>query len=75
VGGFKQPPNSLGIDKVFSDAVIYLTRKLKRGRIKTLNFMSVLTSGRHLSARRSIKRIAQYHTQKDIYYKLAKSVD
>ena len=24
-GGFKQPPNSLGIDKVFSDSLIYLT--------------------------------------------------
>jgi glycosyltransferase involved in cell wall biosynthesis len=71
-GGFKQPPNSLGIDKVFSDSVIYLIRKLKRGKIKTLNFLSVLTSGRHLTAKRSFKRINQYFSQKDIYYELAK---
>jgi cellulose synthase/poly-beta-1,6-N-acetylglucosamine synthase-like glycosyltransferase len=71
-GGFKQPPNSLGIDKVFSDSIIYLTRKLKRGKIKTLNFVSVLTSGRHLSTKRNFKRINQYFTQKDVYYELAK---
>ena len=71
-GGFKQPPNSLGIDKVFSDSVIYLIRKLKKGKIKTLNFLSVLTSGRHLTVKRSLKRINQYFSQKDIYYELAK---
>ncbi|MFX1478587.1 MAG: glycosyltransferase family 2 protein [Promethearchaeota archaeon] len=71
-GGFKQPPNSLGIDKVFSDSIIYLIRKLRRGKIKTLNFISVLTSGRHLTVRRSLKRINQYFSQKDIYYELAK---
>ncbi len=73
-GGFKQPPNSLGIDKVFSDSIIYLTRKLKKGKIKTLNFISVLTSGRHLTARRSLKRINQYVTKKEIYYELAKNI-
>ncbi|MFX0186356.1 MAG: glycosyltransferase family 2 protein [Candidatus Hodarchaeota archaeon] len=72
VGGFKQPPNSLGIDKVFSDSLIYQIRKIKKGKIKTLNFISVLTSGRHLTVRRSLKRISQYHLKKDIYYKLAK---
>ena len=73
-GGFKQPPNSLGIDKVFSDSLIYLSRKQKRGKIKTLNFVSVLTSGRHLNIHRSLKRISQYHTKKDIYYQLAKEI-
>ncbi|MFW9898130.1 MAG: glycosyltransferase [Candidatus Thorarchaeota archaeon] len=71
-GGFKQPPNSLGIDKVFSDSLIYQIRKVKKGKIKILNFISVLTSGRHLTVRRSLKRISQYHSNKDIYYKLAK---
>ncbi len=74
VGGFKQPPNSLGIDKVFSDSIIYLTRKLKKGKIKTLNFLSVLTAGRHLSTSRSLKRIGQYHSKKEIYYELAKEI-
>ncbi len=74
-GGFKQPPNSLGIDKVFSDSLIYLIRKMKKGKIKTLNFISVLTSGRHLNMRRSIKRISQYKSQKDIYYELAKEIE
>ncbi len=74
-GGFKEPPNSLGMDKVFSDSLIYLSRKLKKGKIKTLNFTSVLTSGRHLSVERSVKRIRQYHTKKDIYYDLAKKIE
>ena len=74
-GGFKQPPSSLGIDKVFSDSLIYLSRKQKRGKIKTLNFVSVLTSGRHLNIHRSLKRISQYHSKKDIYYKLAKEIE
>ena len=73
-GGFKQPPNSLGIDKVFSDSIIYLIRKLKKGKLKTLNFISVLTSGRHLTVRRSLKRINQYVTKKEIYYELAKKI-
>jgi len=73
-GGFKQPPNSLGIDKVFSDSLLYLIKKFKLGKIKTLNFVSVLTSGRHLSLERSIKRIKQYYSQKDIYYKLARQI-
>lgn len=73
VGGFKQlPSNLLGIDKVFSDSVIHLIRKTKRGKIKTLNFISVLTSGRFLSTRRSIDRIIKYHSEKDIYDELAK---
>jgi len=71
-GGFKSPPNSLGIDKVFSDSLIYLTRKMKKGKVRTLNFMSVLTSGRHLTIKRSYKRVNQYILQKDIYYELAK---
>ena len=71
-GGFKSPPNSLGIDKVFSDSLIYLIRKMKRGKVKTLNFISVITSGRHLTIKRSYKRINQYFSKKDIYYALAK---
>lgn len=71
-GGFKQPPSSLGIDKVFSDSLIYLTRKLKRGKVRTLNFISVLTSARYLTIKRSYKRINLYLTKKDIYYDLAK---
>lgn len=74
-GGFKQPPNSLGIDKVFSDSLIYLIRKIKKGKIKTLNFISVLTSGRHLTIERSLKRISQYSSKKDIYYELAKKIE
>ena len=74
-GGFKQPPKSLGIDKVFSDSLIYLSRKMKRGKIKTLNFIYVLTSGRHLNARRSLKRVSLYHTKKEIYYELAKELE
>ncbi len=74
-GGFKQPPESLGIDKVFSDSLLYLKRKLKRGKIKTLNFISVFTSGRHLTMRRSFKRISQYHSKKEIYYELAKEIN
>ena len=71
-GGFKSPPNSLGIDKVFSDSLIYLIRKMKKGKVRTLNFVSVLTSGRHLTFKRSYKRISQYFLEKDIYYELAK---
>lgn len=71
-GGFKTPPNSLGIDKVFSDSLILLTRKLKKGKVRTLNFISVLTSARHLTVKRSYKRINLYLTKKDIYYDLAK---
>jgi glycosyltransferase involved in cell wall biosynthesis len=71
-GGFKQPPNSLGIDKVFTDSIIYVTRKIKRGKIKALNFVSVFTSGRHLTVKRSMKRISLYRTKKDVYYDLAK---
>ena len=71
-GGFKSPPNSLGIDKVFSDSLIYLTRKMKMGKVRTLNFVSVMTSGRYLTIKRSYKRISQYHSKKDIYYTLAK---
>jgi hypothetical protein len=71
-GGFKSPPNSLGIDKVFSDSLIYLTRKMKRGKVRTLNFVSVMTSGRYLTIKRSYKRISQYYSKKDIYYTLAK---
>ena len=71
-GGFKSPPNSLGIDKVFSDSLIYLTRKMKMGKVRTLNFVSVMTSGRYLTIKRSYKRISQYYSKKDIYYTLAK---
>ncbi len=71
-GGFKSPPDSLGIDKVFSDSLIYLIRKMKKGKVRTLNFVSVLTSGRHLTIKRSYKRISQYFSKKDIYYALAK---
>jgi len=70
-GGFKNPPNSLGIDKVFTDSLLYLKRKLKRGKIKTLTFLSVLTSGRHLTFNRSMQRLTQYFKKKDLYYELA----
>jgi glycosyltransferase involved in cell wall biosynthesis len=76
VGGFKQLPEKLiGIDKVFSDSLIYLSRIMKRGKIRTLNFVSILTSGRFLSTRRSLGRIVQYHKKKDIFYDLAKDID
>ncbi|MFX0007306.1 MAG: glycosyltransferase family 2 protein [Promethearchaeota archaeon] len=76
VGGFKQlPHNLIGIDKVFSDSLIYLTRKMKRGKIMTLNFVSVLTSGRFLNTRRSLGRITQYRSKKDIFYNLAKDIN
>ncbi|MFX0020982.1 MAG: glycosyltransferase family 2 protein [Candidatus Hermodarchaeota archaeon] len=76
VGGFKQlPQNLIGIDKVFSDSMIYLTRKMKKGKIKTLNFVSVLTSGRFLNTRRSLGRITQYRSKKDIFYNLAKDIN
>jgi len=76
VGGFKQlPPNLMGIDKVFSDSLIYLSRIMKKGKIKTLNFISVLTSGRYLSTRRSLGRVVQYHSKKDIFYNLAKDIN
>lgn len=71
-GGFKTPPNSLGIDKVFTDSLIYVTRKMKQGKIRTLNFLSVLTSGRYLTMKRSYKRVNQYVLQKDVYFELAK---
>jgi glycosyltransferase involved in cell wall biosynthesis len=74
VGGFKEPPNFLGADKVFSDSLIYLIRKEKKGKIKTLNLISVLTSGRNLKLKRSFKRINQYFTMKDEYYELAKKI-
>ena len=74
IGGFKEPPNLLGADKVFSDSLIYLIRKEKRGKIKTLNFISVLTSGRNLKIKRSFKRINQYFTMKKEYYDLAKDI-
>ena len=73
VGGFKQlPSNLIGIDKVFSDSLLYLRRKFKRGKIKTLNFLSVFTSGRFLSLSRSLRRIIRYHSEKDIFYELSK---
>jgi len=74
-GGFKQPPHSLGIDKVFSDSIIYVTRILKKGKVKSLNFVSVLTSGRNLTVKRSLKRINLYFSEKDVYYELAKKID
>jgi glycosyltransferase involved in cell wall biosynthesis len=73
-GGFKNPPNSLGIDKVFSDSIFYLTKKLDQGKMKTFTLLSVLTSARHLTFDRSMKRIRQYHSKKDIYDNLAKEI-
>lgn len=73
-GGFKQPPHSLGIDKVFSDSLIYVTRILKRGKVKSLNFISVLTSGRNLTVKRSLKRVNLYFSKKNVYYELAKKI-
>ncbi len=75
VGGFKQlPENLLGIDKVFSDSLILLRNTMKKVKIKTLNFISVFTSGRTLNARRSLRRIREYRTNKDIFYTLAKDL-
>lgn len=74
VGGFKQPPNSLGIDKVFSDSLLYFIKTTRYGKIKTFNFISVFTSGRNLTVQRSVKRIQQYHSQKELYYNLAKKM-
>ncbi|MBY9018510.1 MAG: hypothetical protein KGD66_06740, partial [Candidatus Lokiarchaeota archaeon] len=72
-GGFKQlPQNLVGIDKVFSDSLIYLTRKMKKGKIRTLNFISVFTSGRRLSIHRGLERVSLYRLKKDVYYDLAK---
>lgn len=76
VGGFRQLPEGLiGIDKVFSDSLIYLIRMMKKGKIKTLNFVSVLTSGRFLNIRRSLGRLTQYRSKKDIFYDLAKDFE
>jgi len=76
VGGFKKLPSGLlGIDKVFSDSLIYLRRKMGTGKIKTLNFVSVLTSGRFLSAHRSFNRIADYQSKKSVYYETAKDIE
>ena len=61
--------------EVFSDSLIYLTRKMKKGKIRTLNFVSVLTSGRFLNTRRSLGRITQYHSKKDVFYNLAKDIN
>jgi len=73
VGKFKQPPNSLGIDRVLSESVLYYIKRIGRGKVKTLNFLSVLTSGRHLSTQRSLKRINQYVREKETYRQLVKS--
>lgn len=76
VGGFKQlPDNLLGIDKVFSDSLIYLTRIMKMGKIKTLNFISVFTSARFLSIHRSLRRIGQYRSKRKVYHNLAKDIN
>ena len=76
VGGFKQlPDNLLGIDKVFSDSLIYLTRLMKKGKIKTLNFISVFTSARFLSIHRSLRRIGQYRSKRKVYHNLAKDIN
>lgn len=75
IGGFKQlPENLLGIDKVFSDSLIHLKKNMKKGKIKTLNFISVKTSGRSLNTRRSLKRIRDYRSKKSIFYNLAKDL-
>jgi len=74
VDGFKEPPKGLGADKVFSDSLLYLIRTMKRGKIKTLNFISVLTSARNITMKRSLKRLRQYSSMKDIYYELAKKI-
>ena len=74
IAGFKEPPDGLGADKVFSDSLLYLIRKMKRGKIKTLTFISVLTSGRNLTMKRSLRRLRQYSSMKDTYYELAKKI-
>jgi len=47
---------------------------MKNGKIKTLNFISVLTSGRYLNTRRSLRRINDYRSNKNIFYNLAKDL-
>jgi len=71
VGGFKNPPNSWGLDKVFSDSILNLIRITKFGKIKTLTSISVLTNARKVSIIRGLKRYYNYNTKYDIYSELA----
>jgi len=75
VNGFKDPPKSWGIDKVFSDSVLFLIKKLKFGKIKTINSIHVLTSARRVSIKKGLKRYIQYHKKKEVYSDLAKDIE
>ena len=75
IGGFKNPPKSYGIDRVFSDSILFLIKKIKYGKIKTLTFLSVLTSGRKLSIKRGLSRYYQYHSKKKVYSELTSNIN
>ena len=72
VGGFKQPPRGWGVDKVFSDSLLYYIRKIKFGKIRIISSFHVYTSGRRVSINRGIKKIKQYKSNWNLYTKLAK---
>ncbi|MHA1309539.1 MAG: glycosyltransferase [Candidatus Helarchaeota archaeon] len=72
VGGFKNPPKSWGIDKIFTDAILYYIKKTGFGKVKTLSSIHVLTSGRKVSIKRGLERVYQYQTNKELYSNLAK---
>jgi len=70
VGGFKDPPKSMGIDKVFSDSILNLIRITGYGKIKTLTTMSVLTDARKVSIKRGFKRWYNYASKYKTYSEL-----
>jgi cellulose synthase/poly-beta-1,6-N-acetylglucosamine synthase-like glycosyltransferase len=59
VGGFKQP-TTIGVDVAFSYALRELSKKKRIGRVKVLKSLVVWTSPRHISLRKSIKRVKNY---------------
>ncbi|MHA1270206.1 MAG: glycosyltransferase family 2 protein [Candidatus Helarchaeota archaeon] len=71
VGGFKNPPKGWGIDKTFSDAILYLIKKEKFGKIRTLSLIHVFTSARKLSIKRGLEKFYQYQKEKKLYTDLA----
>lgn len=72
VGGFKNPPKGWGVDKTFSDSVIYYIKKVKYGKIKTLTLTNVKTSARKVSVGRGLKKFYQYQNKKKLYADLAR---
>jgi glycosyltransferase involved in cell wall biosynthesis len=59
VGGFKQP-TQIGVDVAFSYALRELSKKKGTCRLKIFKSLVVWTSPRHISAKKSIKRIKNY---------------